>query len=71
MYNIIQESPDLIKNTSEYKTKVFNIKKKVKEKYLKPVLNEKKIIKKFKIILKSEIETRKKVRDITSDRNLY
>ncbi len=71
MENIIEESPDLFKQTSEYKENVLSIKERIKAQYSKSIINEKSFLKKLQIFLKSKIEIYRKIRDLTSYRNMY
>jgi len=60
-----------LENTSEFIKKVDEIKKEVTDKYSLTMVNEKNRVKRILIKIKLQIEIRKRVRELSSLKNLH
>ena len=69
--NIINNGDVQWKSTNEYKRKVDEIKKEVNDKYSFILLNEKNWMKRLFIEIRLWIETRKRIQELSSLKNLH
>lgn len=71
LFNLIEEGRANLENTSEFIKKVDEIKKEVTDKYSLTMVNEKNWVKRILIKIKLQIEIRKRVRELSSLKNLH
>ncbi len=69
--NLIEGGKENLENTNEFKKKVEEIKKEVTDKYSPNLLNEKNWIKRILIIVRRDIEIRKRISELSSLKNLH
>jgi hypothetical protein len=68
---IIADSPELIRNTKEYKQKVENIQAEVTLKYDEMLKREKNVFKRVLLRIKKRNEINRAIEQLTSPGNLY
>ncbi len=71
LFNLIEGGRANLENTSEFIKKVDEIKKEVTDKYSLTMVNEKNWVKRILIKIKLQIEIRKRVRELSSLKNLH
>ena len=69
--NLIEGGKERLENTNEFKSKVEEIKKDVRDKYSLTILNEKNWTRRMLIVIRREIEIRKKIAELSSLKNLH
>lgn len=71
LFNLIEGGRESLESTSEFIKKVSEIKKEVTDKYSLTIVNEKNRVKRLLIKIKLQIEIRKRVRGLSSLKNLH
>ncbi|MBA4057030.1 MAG: hypothetical protein C0490_20110 [Marivirga sp.] len=69
--NLIEGGRDRLENTNEFRSKVEEIKKDVRDKYSLTLLNERNWTKRLLIFIRREIEIRRRVAELSSLKNLH
>lgn len=69
--NLIDEGKERLENTSEFGKKVEEIKREVKDKYSLTLLDEKNWAKRILLIIRREIEIRRRIAELSSLKNLH
>jgi hypothetical protein len=69
--SLIEGGKERLENTSEFRKKVEEINKLVRDKYALILLNEKHWIKRILIIIRREIEIRRRISELSSRKNLH
>lgn len=68
---IIADGRERFERTTEFERKVTEIKKEVKDKYSLILLEERSWIKRLVIRIKLNVEIRRKIAELSSDKNLH
>lgn len=69
--NLMEGGRESLENTNEFKRKVEEINREVKDKYSLALLNEKNWVKRILIIVRRQIEIRRRIAELSSLRNLH
>ena len=69
--HLIEEGRDRLENTNEFQCKVDAIRKNVREKYALNLVNEKNWAKRLVMVIRREIEIRRRVTKLSSLENLH
>jgi hypothetical protein len=69
--NLIEGGKERLENTTEFKRKVEEIKRDVRDKYSLTLLNEKNWTRRIFIIIRREIEIRRRIAELSSLKNLH
>ena len=69
--NLIEGGRARLENTNEFQRKVEEIKNEVRDKCSQALLNEKNWIKRILIIVRRQIEIRRRIAELSSLRNLH
>ena len=70
-FNLIDGGKERLEQTSEFQNKVDEIRKELSEKYSLTILNEKNWIKRLLIKIRLRIEIRKRIKELSSFKNLH
>jgi hypothetical protein len=69
--NLFEGGRESLENTKEFKRKVEEINREVRDKYSPALLNEKNWAKRILITVRRQIEIRKRIAELSSLRNLH
>lgn len=69
--NLIDEGKERLENTSEFRKKVEEINRAVRGKYSLMLLNEKNLAKRILLVIRREIEVRRRIAELSSLKNLH
>jgi len=69
--NLIEGGKERLENTNEFKSKVQEIKRDVRDKYSLTILNEKNWTRRIFIVIRREIEIRRRIAELSSLKNLH
>lgn len=67
----VKDGRRILEKTPEFKAKVAEIKKQVGDKYRTDLLKQKNLIKRLFIFVRLHLEVRKRIADLSSERNLH
>jgi hypothetical protein len=69
--NLIEGGKESLENTNEFKRKVEQIDKDVRDQYSLTLLNEKNWARRILIVIRREIEIRRRIAELSSLKNLH
>lgn len=69
--NLIEGGKKRLENTNQFKSKVGEIKRNIREKYSMTILNEKNWARRIIIVIRREIEIRRRIEELSSLKNLH
>jgi hypothetical protein len=69
--NLIEGGRENLENTNEFKRKVEEINREVRDKYSLTLLNEKNWARRILIVIRREIEIRRRIAELSSLKNLH
>jgi len=70
-FNLIEGGKERLENTNEFKSKVKEIKRDVREKYSLTLSNERNWTRRIFIVIRREIEIRRRISELSSLKNLH
>lgn len=69
--NLVEGGKENLENTSEFKRKIEQINKDVRDQYSLTLLNEKNWAKRILIVVRREVEIRRRIAELSSSKNLH